>query len=119
MIAILGGLGAAAAWAASTVCSSRSSRRLDPASVLAWVMLVGLVITVPLVAVRGAPIEMSGRAVLWLAAAGVGNVAGLLLAYRALRIGQVALIAPLLSTEGAIAAVVAIAAGNRSPPAWA
>ena len=47
MIAILGGLGAAVAWAISTLCSSRSSRMIEPTSVAAWIMLVGLVIAVP------------------------------------------------------------------------
>ena len=38
--------------------------------------------------------------------------AGLLLSYHALRIGQVGLVAPLVSTEGAIAAVIAMFAGE-------
>ena len=42
MLAILGGVGAAAAWAVSVLCSSRSSRLIDPMAVVAWVMLVGL-----------------------------------------------------------------------------
>src|SRR5437016_6015519 len=47
MIAILGGLGAAVAWCASTVCSSRSTRMIGPASVVAWVALAGLLLTRP------------------------------------------------------------------------
>jgi drug/metabolite transporter (DMT)-like permease len=46
----------------------------------------------------------------------VGNVAGLAASYQALRIGQVALVAPLVSTEGAIAAVIAILAGESVAP---
>ena len=116
MIAILGGLGAAVAWALSTLCSSRSSRLIDPASVVAWMMLVGLVITVPLAALSGVPSRLGPGSAAWLAASGVGNVVGLVLTYRALRIGQVALVAPLVSTEGAVAAVIALIAGEPLAP---
>ena len=40
MLAILGGVGAAPAWGAATLCSSRSTRLIGPSPVLAWVMLV-------------------------------------------------------------------------------
>src|SRR4051794_35859051 len=109
MIAILGGLGAACCWAAATLCSSRSSRMIDPGSVLAWVMLVGLLVTLPALAIAGTPSDVQSADVGWLAVVGVTNAVGLLLAYRALRIGKVGLVAPVVSTEGAIAAVLAVA----------
>lgn len=117
MIAILGGLGAACCWAVSTLCSSRSSRRLDPLVVVAWMMLVGLVITAPLAIAGGAPNGAPASTWGWLALSGGGNVAGLVLVYRAMRFGQVSLVAPLASTEGAIAAVIALVAGERVAPA--
>jgi drug/metabolite transporter (DMT)-like permease len=49
-------------------------------------------------------------------ASGVSNVVGLVLTYRALRIGQVSLVAPLVSTEGAVAAVIALIAGEPLAP---
>lgn len=116
MIAVLGGLGAAAAWALSTLCSSRSSRILDPRAVVAWVMLLGLLITLPLAALRGVPSQLDGSAGAWLLLAGGGNVTGLVFIYRALRVGKVALVAPLASTEGAIAALIALAAGESLAP---
>jgi drug/metabolite transporter (DMT)-like permease len=119
MIAILGGLGAAAAWALSTLCSSRSSRIIDPFSVVAWVMLVGLLIGGPLAAADGVPARLDGAPGAWLALSGVGNVAGLMVTYAALRIGQVSLVAPVVSTEGAIAATIAVVTGERVAPAIA
>ena len=116
MIAILGGLGAAAAWALSTLCSSRSSRLIDPSSVVAWMMLVGLLITVPLAALSGVPARLGPGSGAWLAVSGAGNVGGLVLTYRALRVGQVTLVAPLVSTEGAVAAVIALIAGEPLAP---
>lgn len=111
MLAILGGIGAASAWACSILCSSRSSRLIDPMAVVAWVMIVGLVITAPLAALTGVPSQLHGSALVWLIVAGAGNVAGLVLNYYALQIGQVSLVAPIVSTEGAIAAVIAVIAG--------
>jgi drug/metabolite transporter (DMT)-like permease len=111
VLAILGGVGAATAWACSILCSSRSSRLIDPMAVVAWVMLVGLIITAPLAAVTGVPAQLHGAALVWLIIAGAGNVGGLILNYHALRIGQVSLVAPIVSTEGAIAAVISVIAG--------
>src|SRR5204863_76931 len=107
---------AAVAWAISTLCSSRSSRLIEPAAVVAWVMLVGLLITAPIAIAEGVPDSLNASSGGWLALAGIGNVVGLVFTYGALRLGQVALVAPLVSTEGAIAAVIALAAGETLAP---
>ena len=112
MVAVLGGLGAALMWATGTLCSARSSRIIGPASVLAWVMLTGLAANLAVVAVGPRPGPLSGSDVALMVTAGVGNVLGLFLAYSALRRGKVGLVAPILSTEGAIAAVLAVATGD-------
>ncbi|HEY2320382.1 MAG TPA: DMT family transporter [Solirubrobacteraceae bacterium] len=112
MLAILGGLGAAAAWAVSILCSSRSSRMIEPMAVVAWVMLVGLIVTAPLAAATGVPANLHGAPLAWLVLAGAGNVAGLVANYGALRIAQVSLVAPIVSTEGAIAALISVFAGQ-------
>jgi drug/metabolite transporter (DMT)-like permease len=116
VIAVLGGLGAAVAWAISTLCSSRSTRMLEPAAVVAWVMVVGLAITGPIAIAQGALNSLHGEALTWLLLSGAGNVGGLVLTYAALRIGQVTLVAPLVSTEGAIAATIALVAGESVAP---
>lgn len=112
MIAILGGLGAATVFAAATLCASRSTRMIGSGSVLAWVMIVGFLIVAPWAAAEGAPEGLDGSSIAWLLVAGMGHVAGLFLAYSALRIGKVGLVAPIVSTEGAIAAVIAAIAGE-------
>ena len=99
-------------WAVSVLCSSRSSRLIEPMAVVAWMMLVGLVITAPLAAVTGLPAHLHGAALVWLILSGAGNVGGLIVNYYALRIGQVSLVAPIVSTEGAIAAIIAVLAGQ-------
>jgi drug/metabolite transporter (DMT)-like permease len=112
LIAILGGLGAALCFAASTLCSARSSRMIGSASVVAWVMVIGLVVTLPLVAVAARP-DLSGKAPLWLVLSGLGNVCGLLVVYAAFRLERVGIVAPITSTEGAIAALIAGVAGEE------
>lgn len=113
MIAILGGLGAAFLWASSTLTSSRSSRLIGAASTLGWMMLIGLVLAIPLALASGPLPPMTPELVGWMAASGFGGVSGLLLSYRGLRIGKVGVVSALASTEGAIAAVLAVIAGER------
>jgi len=115
VVAILGGLGAALAWAATTLCSARASRSIGSIQTLAWVMLVGLVPAVIAVAVAGGSAPTGSEAG-WLVLSGVGNVAGLGLVYAGLRRGKVGVIAPIASTEGAVAAVIAIALGEHLSP---
>src|SRR5437879_921505 len=113
MNAVLGGLGAALCFAVSTLCSSRTSRMIGPWSALAWVALVGLAIAGPAAALGGVPANLDASSVGWLAVSGLGNVGGLLLAYAGLRTGKVGIVAPIVSTEGAVAAVIALIAGER------
>jgi drug/metabolite transporter (DMT)-like permease len=89
---------------------------IGPSSLLAWVMLVGFAITAPVAAVEGVPSGLDARAIGWLTVSGLGNVTGLLFAYGALRIGKVAVVAPIVSTEGAIAAVISVMAGETIAP---
>jgi drug/metabolite transporter (DMT)-like permease len=115
MIAVAGGLGAAFAWATTVICAARATRLIGVPSVLAWVMLTGLVVTLPWAAGQGVP-DIDATARLWLIVAGVGNCAGLLLVYSGLRIGKVGVVAPIVSTEGAVAAVIAVLAGEELAP---
>jgi drug/metabolite transporter (DMT)-like permease len=111
VLAILGGIGAALAWTATTLTASRATRYVDTWSLLATVMTVGLVISIPAAALSGTPAIHSSN-VGWLIAAGCANVAGLLLTYSALAVGKVGVVAPITSTEGAVAAVIAVIAGE-------
>jgi drug/metabolite transporter (DMT)-like permease len=113
MIAILGGLGAAVLWATSNLTVSRASRLIGSASTVAWMMLVGTFIALPLAAVSGPVPAITPSLTLWTACSGLGGVIGLLLVYQGLRIGKIGVVTALTSTEGAIAAVIAVFAGER------
>src|SRR3954465_12530880 len=112
MIAIVAGLGAALCWASATLCAAQASRIVGAWSVLAWVMLIGLTITAPVAAFSGIPRNLHATEVVWFVLAGAGNVAGLLLADEAIGRGKVSIVAPISSTEGAIAALLAVATGE-------
>jgi drug/metabolite transporter (DMT)-like permease len=115
VIPILGGLGAAICWSVSILCSSQSARRIGALSSLAWVMLVGCVFTLPAIALAG-PVNLGAREVSLLGVSGITNVVGILFVLTALRSGKVSVVAPITSTEGAIAAVIAVIAGEQLAP---
>ena len=112
VIAVVGGLGAAVCWAVATLCSSRSSQMLGASTVVAWVMVVGLVAgLVP--AILATPAERpEPSAIVLLVLTGLCNVTGLVFVYRGLRVGPVGIVAPITSTEGAIAALIAVLFGE-------
>ena len=113
VIAIIGGLGAAVLWAAATLCSSRSSRMLGSRVVLAWVMIVGVLVGLPIAVVSPGPATLEPSTVALLGLAGISYVVGLQLTYAALRIGKVSVVAPIVATEGAVAALIAVALGDQ------
>ena len=111
-MAILGGLGAAVAWAATILCAARASRIIDSASVLGWVLVTGFCIVVPWGLLEGIPDHLDADTAAWLLLGGVGNLFGLFVSYTALRTGDVGIVAPIISTEGAVAAILAVLAGE-------
>ena len=111
MVAILGGLGAALSWAIATLASSRSSRMIGPISVLGWVMAVGWLAAIG-PALISRPVPLGLPEIAGLVAMGLSHNIGLLLAYRALSIGRVSIVAPITSTEGAGAALLAVVLGE-------
>jgi drug/metabolite transporter (DMT)-like permease len=111
MLAIVGGAVAALAWGTATLCASRAAGVLGSRVLLGWVMLIGLIASLPIMAAEPLP-ALDTEAWALLAIAGFGNVLGLLLAYTALSAGKVSIVAPITSTEGAGAALIAILLGE-------
>lgn len=113
VLAILGGFGAALCWATSSLAAARSSRLIGSWATLGWVMLIGTLVAVPATLLWGGGADLTPAALQLLAVSGAGNVVGLLLAYTAFQRGKVAVIAPIISTEGAMAAVISILFGEQ------
>jgi len=111
MLAIVFGFGAALCWATALMGSARATRRIGPWATLAWVMLLGLGMTIPILALSE-PVVLNAGQIALLTLSGVGNILGLLCVYAAVRAGKVAVVAPIVSTEGALSAVIAVAFGE-------
>ena len=112
MIAIVGGLAAAVLWATATLASSRSSRMIGSRVVLAWVMIVGTIVGLPIALATGIPREIAPGTLPLVLLAGLCYSAGLYVTYKALTIGKVSIVAPIVATEGAVGALIAVALGD-------
>jgi drug/metabolite transporter (DMT)-like permease len=116
MIAIVGGLATAVFWAISVLVSARASRLVGASSTVAGAMAIGLAIGLPVALVVSPEPDFGGSALVWMALSGFGNVVGLLLTYAAYRIGAVGIVSTIDSTEGAVAAVISVLAGEILVP---
>ena len=109
MIPMLSGLAAAFLWGGSTLAASRSTRIIGAHQALAYVMLFGLAATAVAALASGPPADASAHALAWALLAGLASAVGLGMMYRALRHGAVGVVAPIASTEGALAAMFSVA----------
>jgi drug/metabolite transporter (DMT)-like permease len=82
-------------------------------------MFVGMLTAGPLALMAGPMPEIKPEILPWLAASAGGGVLGILFCYKGYRLGKVGVVAALTSTEGAIAAVLSVVAGERLTPAVA
>jgi drug/metabolite transporter (DMT)-like permease len=117
MIAVLGGLGSAMCWTVTGVFAQRASRQIGELSTFAWASMIGFCIAVfPALIASLSSMPSEGTLVV-LALSGVFNVGGLVAQFSALRRGQVSVVVPISSAEGAIAAMLAAATGSHLRPA--
>jgi drug/metabolite transporter (DMT)-like permease len=109
--AIALGLLTAAFFATTALVQSRTVKHISPWSTVGWLTMLGTILVLPLVFASGVPAEVQANWG-WLLLAGAGNTGGLLLVAVAYRLGKVGVIAPILSTCGALAAVIAAIMGE-------
>jgi drug/metabolite transporter (DMT)-like permease len=112
MLAIVAGIVAALCWAVAILGGARIGRMLDPRSAGAWTVLASLLIATPLFLMEAAPTADDGVGLSWVAVASASLIVGVLLVFTALTVGKVPVAAPIISTEGAVAASLAIVAGE-------
>jgi len=116
VIAVIGGLGAAIAWALATLAGARAARIIGPWSTTALVIFIGLLVTLPLLLLDPPTQPLAVEDVAWLTVAGLGYAVGMIFNYSALSGGKVAVTAPIVSTEGSIAAILAVLSGEAASP---
>jgi drug/metabolite transporter (DMT)-like permease len=111
MTAILGGIVASVCFAVSSLCASVATREVGSATTLAGVMAFGLLLVLPPTVLLGDVGELSASTIGLMVIIGASNVIGLRIEYLALRRGKVGVVVPIVSTDGAIAAVIAVLVG--------
>ncbi len=111
-VTIVLGLLAALLWGLPEVPLAISIRRVGELPVLVWSLAIGIVATLPLVVTTGPPHLTAGGIGIAVAAAAV-TVPAYLTAFTAFQTCPVSVVTPILSCEGATAAVIAIIFGER------
>jgi drug/metabolite transporter (DMT)-like permease len=104
------GLGSGLCWGTADFMGGLQSRRMASQTVTLWSQIVGGLLLALLLLLLGPPIIAGWR---WAVAAGICGATALLLFYRALAIGTMAIVAP-VSASGAVVPVLAgLAQGER------
>lgn len=106
------GLASAVCWGVPDLWLAQASRALGALPVVFGSLLVGTTMLLPGLAFVDPP-EWTTRAVLLGVLIGPMQVIGYLFAFTAFRGGAVAIVAPIIACEGGLAAVFAIAGGER------
>jgi drug/metabolite transporter (DMT)-like permease len=112
MTAVGGGLLAAVFWGVSTAVAARASRLVGARVALSWVYATGLVVAAAAAAATDPP-EIDREGIGWTALAAFGGISSLFLLYAALRLGPVVLVTPVNAAQGGLAALLAVALGER------
>lgn len=106
------GLATALCWGASALTSARAARIDGPWSVVFWYFAIGAAVSVPAALASGTP-SGTGSDWAWSLGAGVAYAIGGLVWLIAVESGKVSIVTPIVSTDGALAAIVAVARGER------
>jgi drug/metabolite transporter (DMT)-like permease len=103
----------AAVWGVADFSGGKASRRVDPVAVTVVSQVIGLpVLAVGLLVVPGRP---TPSALGWGVAAGVAGLGGIVLLYRALAAGAMAVVAPITAVTAAVVPMGVGLLADRSP----
>ncbi len=112
MLAIVMALGAAAAWGAADFLGGLKTRQLTLAAVAIVSQAAGLVICVAIVAPQAGDLP-NGALFGYGALAGVVNAIGLAAFYRALALGRMSVVAPIVGMSALVPVIAGLAEGER------
>ncbi len=106
------GVAAAFCWGAPDLWLAQASRKIGPFAVCFGSILVGTVLVLPGAALVGTP-DWTTRGVLLGLLLGPMQVVAYQLGFAAYKTGSVSVVTPIIACEGGVAAVLAIAGGER------
>ncbi len=110
---ILLGILAATVWGIAGVAGGLGARRVGAHRAIAWSMMLGLLLALPLALASGAPGRIDVRTVLWLLLISAGMLGGLVCVYQGMRLGSIAVVASISATYGGVGAVLSIISGEQ------
>ncbi len=110
---ILLGILAATVWGIAGVAGGLGARRVGAHLAIAWSMMLGLLLALPLALASGAPGRIDVRTGLWLLLVSAGMLGGLVCVYQGMRLGSIAVVASISATYGGVGAVLAIVSGEQ------
>jgi drug/metabolite transporter (DMT)-like permease len=113
MTSLLCGLAAACCWASTNVLATRVARGPDPRDYAFWFNAFGCAICAPLGLAFLSSASISMEELAWLVVAGLGTAATVRLLAVALARGRLGVVGPLMSLEGAVAAMLALSISGR------
>jgi len=111
-VGILLGILAATVWGIAGVAGGLAARLVGPTRAIAWAMILGMVVAVPLALASGAPGRVDVRTGLWVLLISACMLGGLVCVYVGMRYGSISVVAPISATYGGVAALIAIVAGD-------
>ena len=111
-LTILLGLASAVCWGGPDLWLAQAVRNVGPQAVVFGSLLIGLVLIAPAGFFLEPP-DWTTRGVVLGMAVGVITALGYRTAFKAFETGAVAVVTPIIACEGAVAAVLAIAAGEK------
>lgn len=114
-ISVVAGCITAFLFAVGMIAAAQASRAVRATQVVALSAIASSVVVIPWALFSGIP-ELTGGQLWLMLISGCGNIAGFLFVYSALKFGKVGLVAPIVATEGGIAALVASFLGNSIDP---
>ena len=114
-MAVVLGLVTAIAWAFANVFTQRAARvERSPVLIMFWVLAICTAAILPIaLLVDGGEGPWTLRALAWPVAAGIAANVGFFLLLRALRSGNLSVVAPIIALEGGIATLLSIGLGER------
>ncbi len=112
-VTVLLGLASAVCWGAPDLWLAQAARKLGAFPVVFGATLIGLLAVAPIAAFVDLPDEWPLEGVLLAVALGPVTVIGYMIGFTAFRSGAVSVVAPIIACEGGIAALFAIAGGER------
>lgn len=115
MVSVVAGFATAFFFAIGMIAAARASRTVHATQVVAVSALISSLLVVPWALMDGVPSLTVNQALL-MVLSGVGNIFGFLCVYTALKYGKVGLVAPIVATEGGIAALIASILGRSVDP---